>query len=643
MFKTIPIPMVGPSGYGRAIGQNARRAINLFMETDDAGGKSKVFWIGTPGLASWATPTAAIRGWLNWDDTYLYYVAGNKLYRMTTAGVESAPLGTVLTSSGNVDIKRNRTQIEITDGSIGSYYVYDTVTATFSTVNKWSTVTAITTMTRSGLTVTVTAQAHRGATSDTAKVWGANNFQYNTFADVSITVSDANTFTYALTMANLTAMTVSSITRSGGTATVTTSTDHNYTTSDEVLMAGAADSAYNGVKTITVTGGTTFTFTVAGTPADEDPASGVTCGKLPATPDGGVNALVAIRTDALTIQPQRCAQMDSYGILQNARTDRTDGVTSGQFYTTAGDDFTTVRISSMGEVKRDPDPVVVPSAPETGGHLYFLGSYSTEVWYNDGNSAWIPFIPIRTAAIPWGCLAQWSVAELGQGIAWLGRQKRGPQTVFLLESGYKPTEIASKAVADWLEGCALADLEAAYAFSWRERGHDFYALTVGTKTMLYDHQESENTGTPCWSEWTSSGGASLAKLHVYFAGKHLFAASTAAILEGSYETYTDLGAAITRQGVSGYVYSEDKSIVYQRVAVDIEPPGAAGSLLLETSDDEGTTWVSHGAQILTGAAQRVEWFNCGLSRTDRLFRLTTADAIKFAVLGMWADIEVQDA
>lgn len=65
---------------------------------------------------------------------------------------------------------------------------------------------------------------------------------------------------------------VSSITRSGGTATVTTGAAHGYTTGDLVNIRGAVQTDYNGDYEITVTGGTTFTYTVVGSPAT--PATG---------------------------------------------------------------------------------------------------------------------------------------------------------------------------------------------------------------------------------------------------------------------------------------------------------------------------------------------------------------------------------
>lgn len=65
--------------------------------------------------------------------------------------------------------------------------------------------------------------------------------------------------------------TPASITSAGGTATVTLA-GHGFTTGDVKIVMGAAQAAYNGSHTITVTGTDTFTYPVAGTPAS--PATG---------------------------------------------------------------------------------------------------------------------------------------------------------------------------------------------------------------------------------------------------------------------------------------------------------------------------------------------------------------------------------
>lgn len=65
---------------------------------------------------------------------------------------------------------------------------------------------------------------------------------------------------------------VTSITRSLTTATVTTSTPHGWSTGQEVEVRGAEQTEYNRIAEITVTGASTFTYSVSGSPAT--PATG---------------------------------------------------------------------------------------------------------------------------------------------------------------------------------------------------------------------------------------------------------------------------------------------------------------------------------------------------------------------------------
>lgn len=70
-------------------------------------------------------------------------------------------------------------------------------------------------------------------------------------------------------------ITFSSITRSGTTATVTTSSPHMLVTGDYVTVSGASDSLYNGDFAITYLSATSFAYIMIGTPA-ASPASGAT-------------------------------------------------------------------------------------------------------------------------------------------------------------------------------------------------------------------------------------------------------------------------------------------------------------------------------------------------------------------------------
>ena len=68
------------------------------------------------------------------------------------------------------------------------------------------------------------------------------------------------------------AVSIASLTRTGSTVTVTTSSAHGLTTGEFAVIEGAVPNAYNARYKVTVTGTLTFTFSVSGTPVT--PASG---------------------------------------------------------------------------------------------------------------------------------------------------------------------------------------------------------------------------------------------------------------------------------------------------------------------------------------------------------------------------------
>lgn len=90
------------------------------------------------------------------------------------------------------------------------------------------------------------------------------------YAEQEITLSlAAGQVAYSLGTAELP---VTSITRSGTVATATTAQAHGLVTGTKVTVSGAAQTDYNITATVTVTGATTFTYSVANSPAT--PATG---------------------------------------------------------------------------------------------------------------------------------------------------------------------------------------------------------------------------------------------------------------------------------------------------------------------------------------------------------------------------------
>jgi hypothetical protein len=90
---------------------------------------------------------------------------------------------------------------------------------------------------------------------------------------INATTTDTSTAAFLqLYQVPASTLSISGITRSTTTATATTAAAHGLATGDWVIISGADQTNYNGLVQITVTGATTFTYTV--TDSGASPATG---------------------------------------------------------------------------------------------------------------------------------------------------------------------------------------------------------------------------------------------------------------------------------------------------------------------------------------------------------------------------------
>lgn len=121
------IPFVGPSATARSPNASVQRTVNGYLEFDNSNPRVPIALYGTPGLYLRLTlGTAPVRGGIRMG-SYLYWVAGNTVYRMDTL-YATTTLGTISSSSGEVGLACSGTQVLIVDG-IGGWYA-DTTTLT---------------------------------------------------------------------------------------------------------------------------------------------------------------------------------------------------------------------------------------------------------------------------------------------------------------------------------------------------------------------------------------------------------------------------------------------------------------------------------------------------------------------------------
>lgn len=127
---------IGPSYQLASIEIDCQRTINLYPQMDEAqtGKDGEVMaLIGTPGLSLLGTyGTGPIRGVWYTTTGVLYVVSGNTLYSVSSTWVATS-IGTLLTSSGPVDVADNGFQLVIVDG-LNGYYVDFTIPGTLTQI-----------------------------------------------------------------------------------------------------------------------------------------------------------------------------------------------------------------------------------------------------------------------------------------------------------------------------------------------------------------------------------------------------------------------------------------------------------------------------------------------------------------------------
>lgn len=303
---------------------------------------------------------------------------------------------------------------------------------------------------------------------------------------------------------------VASITRSGSTATFTASTNHDLVTGDQVLIVGATQTEYNGTFTVTVTGNTTFTYTVSGAPAT--PATGtIIANQVNST----VKGIVYLDGTYYVMTP--------------------DGDIKGSEI----NDPTTWSALNSIQCQAEPD----------GGVALFrmlnlivaFNTTSTEFFYNAGNPTGSPLLPYTSSFIEVGCAAANSVAPTDNTLYFVGVTKQKGRGVYRF-AGTSPEYVSTPYIDRILNQDDMADVS---SFCIRIAGHAFYILYLGTTgvTLVYDGATGE------WANWTLLAASSAtANTGLTWADRQVTVTKTAhGYSDGDYVTI----AGVTPAGYNG--------------------------------------------------------------------------------------------
>lgn len=126
-----PIPLFGVGNVGKSPNVDAQKRTNLYVEIQQDPEKGKLTLYPTPGLLTFVNFGASPSRGIYKKDNFLYVVNQATLWQVANDG-SMTNVGTLLTSSGRVDITDNGTQILVVDGPNG--YIYNTTTLAFAQI-----------------------------------------------------------------------------------------------------------------------------------------------------------------------------------------------------------------------------------------------------------------------------------------------------------------------------------------------------------------------------------------------------------------------------------------------------------------------------------------------------------------------------
>ena len=270
--------------------------------------------------------------------------------------------------------------------------------------------------------------------------------------------------------------------------------------------------------------------------------------------DGGDLYTVTLPTGAVTAvgdadvpaSPSRVTVMDGYAI--------TDNVGTGKFYISSINDATAWDALDFATAEGKPDDILTLLADHR--ELWLLGTKTTEVWTNSGNSDF-PFERIQGAFIEQGCAAKHAVCKADNSIFWIGSSDRGDSQIFCA-TGYQPKVISTPALEFAISN--YSTISDAIAWVHEEEGHVFIVFTfpTGNATWVYDVAMSAKAGEPMWHERaymtpaTSALNRDRANAHAFFNRFHVIGDfENGKIYSLDLDVYTDNAEYIKRLRSSG--------------------------------------------------------------------------------------------
>lgn len=300
---------------------------------------------------------------------------------------------------------------------------------------------------------------------------------------------------------------------------------------------------------------------------------------------------------------------------------------SGIFFISALNDATDIDALDFATAESAPDNLVRLVVDHR--EVWLMGEDTCEIWINTGASDF-PFERQNGAINEKGIRGAFSITKTDNSLFWVDRDG----IVRRAEQGYVPMRISTHAIE---HDIAQGALDGAYAISYTQEGHEFYALTVpGAGTYVYD------AATQLWHERESYGESRWRAQGFARSGGRQYVGDfeSGNVYQLDLDTYTENGTELVSEMLFPPVQMEGKRFNLNAVRLDMEPGTSSDpQVMLQTSRD-GKTWSNESWRSfgpVGNYAKRIVWRRLGNFETCHL-RFRIASNAKRAVFAAYADI-----
>lgn len=325
---------------------------------------------------------------------------------------------------------------------------------------------------------------------------------------------------------------------------------------------------------------------------------------------------------SITGTPSDVTFHDGYLFFTEANTQK--------IFISALNDATTFDPTEFVLANAEPDALV--GCQNLNRETWVWGTDTIQIYYNSGNADF-PFTRVPSGVIQVGCLARQSIQSFRGVAMFLGSDKR----VYVTDQ-QQARAVSTKPIDR--EIATYSSPETASAIMYLQEGHIFYALRFPEATWVYD------LTTQLWHERNSLDRADWrAHTHVSAFGKQLVGDAVDGRI---YELDLDTYEGVRREAVMPVMFADGNQIWVNTVEVDFEGgvglltgQGSDPQIMLDWTDDGGKTWSNEhwrGIGKIGEFGARARWYRLGRS-TQRHIRVAMTDPVKYAISGVYANIE----